>query len=114
MTIAKWEKLKRLEKIEEIRKRRETAQKIPEIETPENWWWRESQKEQPESEPPSTTTQPPRNVLISSLLQEIEMQETAQTAIVRVHDVSQQGHEIGNPSIQQPPHDVPHATQAMR
>ena len=94
--------------------------KIPEIENPENWWWREreNQKEEPEPEPSSTTIPAPRNVLISSLLEEIQMQETAQTAVSgtigRVHDVSQPGQEIYHPIIPQPTHDVPHQGNVLQ
>ena len=45
---------RRLEKIEEIKKRKETAKKIPNIENKEVWSWREIRKEGPNMIPNTT------------------------------------------------------------
>ena len=45
MTVYKWEKRRRFEKIEEIKKRRENAKKIPKLDYKELWSWRENQNQ---------------------------------------------------------------------
>ena len=57
MTVYKWEKRRRFEKIEEIKKRRENAKKIPHLDYKELWSWRENQN-QGEIMTPHTTPRP--------------------------------------------------------
>ena len=76
MTICKREKMKRFEKIEEIKKRRENAEKTPDFESSQLWTWRENERKRAERTPYTT----PQAIVINCMLQDRQRQETTQTA----------------------------------
>ena len=100
MTVYKWEKRRRFEKIEEIKKRRENAKKIPHLDYKELWSWRENQN-QGEIMTPHTT---PQTRLINCMLQDTQTQESQRiAAATSIRSLTQ----TEPPSVARPSQEVP-------